>query len=179
MKLQEKYKKEIIPAMKKKFGYKNENQIPKILKVVINVGFGRHVKEKAYIDSIASSLARITGQKAILSKAKKSISAFKLREGTTIGAVVTIRGARMYDFIERLVNITFPRVRDFRGLNSKIIDRNGNLTIGMKEHMAFPEIGADEMEQIHGLEISIPNTANNKDEGFELFKLLGFPFRKD
>lgn len=179
MKLQEKYKKEIIPAMKKKFGYKNENQIPKILKVVINVGFGRHVKEKAFIDSIVNSLARITGQKPILSKAKKSISAFKLREGTTIGAVVTIRGKRMYDFIDRLVNITFPRVRDFRGLNPKIIDRNGNLTVGMKEHMAFPEIGADEMEQIHGLEISIPNTANTRDEGFELYKLLGFPFRKD
>lgn len=179
MKLQEKYKKEIIPEMKKKFGYKNENQIPKILKVVINVGFGRHVKEKAFIDSIVNCLTRITGQKPILSKAKKSISAFKLREGTTIGAVVTIRGKRMYDFIDRLVNITFPRVRDFRGLNSKIIDRNGNLTVGMKEHMAFPEIGADEMEQIHGLEISIPNTANKRDEGFELYKLLGFPFRKD
>jgi large subunit ribosomal protein L5 len=179
MKLQEKYKKVIMPELKKKFGYKNNMETPKLMKAVINVGFGRHVKEKAYIDNIVDSLARVTGQKPILTKAKKSVSAFKIRQGMVIGACVTLRGKRMYDFMEKLINVSFPRVRDFRGISDKIIDRTGNITIGFKEHLAFPEIRNDEVENVFGLEICISSTAKNKAEGLEFYRLLGFPFKKE
>lgn len=179
MKLQEKYKKEIAPALKEKFGYKNIFEIPKVQKVVINVGFGRHSKEKAYIEAVVKALEKISGQKPVLTKAKKSISSFKIREGMTIGACVTLRGARMNDFLEKLINITFPRVRDFRGISAKGIDRAGNMTIGFKDNLAFPEIKAEDTENTFGLEICLPTTATNKEEGFELFKLMGFPFKKD
>lgn len=179
MKLQEKYKKEILPELKKQFNYKSNFEAPKLIKVVINVGFGRHTKEKAYIDNIESSLARITGQKAVLCKAKKSISAFKVREGSTIGAKVTLRGQRMYDFIEKLVNFTFPRVRDFRGISTHIVDRQGSATIGFKENSSFPEIGVEEVDYIHGLEICINTSAKNKEEGIALLKMMGFPFKKE
>jgi len=179
MRLQEKFKKEITKKLKEKFGYVNDLQVPKLKKAVINVGFGRHTKEKSYIDNIESSLSRISGQKPVMTKAKKSISAFKVKEGTVIGAMVSLRGARMYDFIEKLINITFPRVRDFRGIDKKNIDRNGNITVGFKEHIAFPEIGADEVENLVGLEISISTSAKTREEGLELFKLLGFPLKKD
>ncbi len=168
-----------MPKLKEKFGYKNTFQTPKITKVVINVGFGRQSKEKAFVDSIATSLARITGQKPIMVKAKKSISAFKLKEGTVIGAMSTLRGKRMYDFLDKLINATFPRVRDFRGISTKIVDKQGNATIGLKEHLAFPEIGAEEMENVFGLEVCIATTAKNKEEGLELLKLTGMPFKKD
>jgi len=179
MRLKEKFKKEITKKLKEKFGYVNDLQVPKLKKAVINVGFGRHTKEKSYIDNIESSLSRISGQKPVMTKAKKSISAFKVKEGTVIGAMVSLRGARMYDFIEKLINITFPRVRDFRGIDKKNIDRNGNITVGFKEHIAFPEIGADEVENLVGLEISISTSAKTREEGLELFKLLGFPLKKD
>jgi len=177
MKLQEKYKKEIVPELKKKFGYKNIMAVPKLTKVVVNVGFGRHVKEKAYIDNVIASLTRITGQKPIQTKAKKAISAFKIKDGMVIGACVTLRGARMYDFLEKLVNITFPRVRDFRGITDHGIDKQGNLTIGFREHLPFPEIKADEVENIFGLEICLATTAKSREEGVEFFKLLGIPFK--
>ncbi len=178
MKLQELYKKQIISAMKKKFGYKNVLSIPKLNKLVVNVGVGRFSKDKPYIDNVVSSLSRITGQKPVLSKAKKSISAFKVRQGNIIGVMVTLRGKRMYDFVEKLVNITLPRIRDFRGIDEKVVDNQGNLTIGLREHLAFPEIRADEVEKIHGLEVCISNTAKTREEGLELFRLLGFPFKK-
>ena len=165
--------------MKEKFGYKNAMAIPKITKVVLNVGFGRQTKEKAFVENVESVLSRITGQKPILTKAKKSISAFKLREGTVIGAAVTIRGQRMYDFLEKLVVVSFPRIRDFRGISEKQVDRTGNLTVGFKEHLSFPEIKAEEVDNVHGLEICIPTTAKTREEGLELFKLMGFPFKKD
>lgn len=177
MRLQEKYKKEIAPKIKEKFGYKNNLESPRLEKVVVNVGFGKHSKEKDYIENVKNSLNRITGQKPILSKAKKSISAFKVREGMIIGAMVTLRGKRMYDFIEKLVNISFPRIRDFRGINEKQIDKLGNLTVGFKEHLSFPEIKIDAVDKIHGLEICISTTAKTKEEGLELFKLMGFPFK--
>jgi len=179
MKLQEKYKKKIIPAMKEKFGYSNIMEVPRLNKIVVNVGFGRHVKEKAFIDSIISGLTRITGQKPIQTKAKKSISSFKVRKGMVIGACVNLRGWRMNDFADKLINISFPRIRDFRGLSDKAVDRNGNLTVGFKEHLAFPEIKADEVENIFGLEICLATTAKNREEGLELFKQLGFPFKKE
>jgi len=179
MNLQEKYKKEIIPVLKEKFGYKNDFEVPRLKKVVVNVGFGRHVKEKAYIDSVIDALSRITGQKPVLAKAKKSISSFKIREGQVIGANVTLRGKKMYDFVEKLINISFPRVRDFRGIGSKSFDKLGNMTLGFKEHLSFPEVRADEVENIFGLEVCFSNTAKTRDEGFELFSLMGFPFKKD
>ena len=179
MKLKELYTKEVIPQMKKKFGYKNVNSVPKLSKVVLNVGFGRHAKDKKFIASVKENLTRITGQNPIMTKAKKSVSSFKVREGMIIGSMVTLRGARMYDFVEKLINVTFPRVRDFRGITIKSIDNKGNITIGFKEHISFPEIRADEVDNVHGLEVCIETNAGSKEEGEELFKLLGFPFKKE
>ncbi len=179
MRLQEKYKKEILPALKEKFGYKNNLQVPKLDKVVVNVGVGKHSKEKAYIDNVVSSLSRITGQKPILTKAKKAISAFKTRKGMIVGVAVILRGKRMYDFTDKLINISFPRVRDFRGISEKQVDKTGNLTIGFREHLSFPEIKAEEVDNVHGMEVSIATTAKTREEGLELFKLMGFPFKKE
>ena len=178
MRLQELYKKNIMPKMKEKFGYKNRLETPKVNKVVINVGVGRFSKDKKHIENVVNSLSRITGQKPVLTKSKQSISGFKVREGNTVGVMVTLRGKRMYDFLDKLVNATFPRVRDFRGLEKKGIDSAGNLSIGFREHLAFPEIKADEVDRIHGLEVCISTTAETKEEGLELFKLMGFPFKK-
>ena len=179
MESQTAYKKTILPKLKEKFGYKNDLEAPRLKKVVVNVGFGRHMKEKAYIDAVVSGLTRITGQKPVLAKARKSISSFKIREGNIIGAYVTLRGARMHDFVNKLINITFPRVRDFRGINEKNVDRMGNMTIGFREHISFPEISADEVENVFGLEISLSIGARSREEGLELYKLLGFPIKKD
>ncbi|WKZ24413.1 MAG: 50S ribosomal protein L5 [Patescibacteria group bacterium] len=179
MKLKELYQKEIVPALKERFGYTNLLAVPRVLKVTINVGVGRFTKEKSYIDAVAENLSRISGQRAILTKAKKSIAGFKVREGNIVGVTVTLRGDRMYDFLTKLVNITFPRVRDFRGIEESKVDRSGNLSVGFKEHIAFPEIKLDEVENVHGLEINISTTAKTKDEGLELFRLLGFPFKKN
>jgi large subunit ribosomal protein L5 len=178
MRLKEYYKKEIVPKLKESGGYKNELAVPKITKVVINVGFGRKSQEKAFVESVIESLTRIAGQKPVQTKAKKAISSFKIRQGMVIGACVTLRGQRMYDFIEKLINITFPRVRDFRGISEKSVDKQGNMTVGFKEHLAFPEIKGDEVENVFGLEVCLATTAKTREEGLELFKLLGFPFKK-
>ncbi len=179
MRLQEKYKKQIVAKLKQDFGYKNNLAVPKLIKAVINVGFGRNAKEKSFIDNVVGSLTRITGQKPVLTKAKKSISAFKIRQGMVIGAMVTLRGQRLYDFVEKLIDITFPRVRDFRGISEKQIDSQGNLMIGFRENISFPEIKSDEIEKIHGLEICLVTTAKNQTEGLALFKLMGFPFKHE
>lgn len=178
MRLKELYKKEILAKMKEKFGYKNYLAVPSVTKVTLNVGVGKHSKDKGYIDMVYNNLMIISGQKPILTKSKKSISAFKVREGMTVGVSVVLRGERMYDFLDKLVNITFPRVRDFRGIEEKIIDNTGNLSIGFKEHVAFGEIKSDDIENIHGLEVNITTTAKSKKEGLELFRLMGFPFKK-
>ncbi len=178
MKLHEKYNKEIKGAMQKKFGYRNTMATPKIVKVSINVGVGRNTKDKAFVDSVAGTLTRITGQKPIMTKARKSISAFKVREGQIVGVVATLRGERMYDFLDKLINVTFPRVRDFRGISEKIIDKTGNISIGFKEHLPFPEVKADEVDNVHGLQITISTTAKSREEGLELFRMFGFPFKK-
>lgn len=178
MRLKEKYKKEIVPQLEEKFSYTNDHQVPRLTKVVINVGFGRFTKEKDYADEVVKILEKITGQKPILTKAKKSISAFKVRQGMIVGGVVSLRGQRMYDFLEKLINITFPRVRDFRGISDKAVDRTGNLTIGFKDYSAFPEVRLEDVEKVFGLEVSIATTAKNREEGLELFRLLGFPFKK-
>ena len=179
MRLKELYKKEIVPKMEEKFGYTNILAVPRLSKVVINVGVGRSSKEKAFIDNVVSSLSRISGQKPVLTKAKKSISAFKIRQGMIVGVMVTLRNKRMDDFVQKLVQITFPRIRDFRGISQKQVDRQGNLTVGLREHLAFGEIKADEVDSIHGAEISISTTAKTRQEGLELFKLLGFPFKHE
>jgi len=179
MKLKEKYQKEIAPKLKDKFGYSNVMAVPRLIKVVINAGVGRNAKDKAFIDGVVSSLERISGQKPVLTKAKQSISAFKTRKGMVIGVAVTLRGQRMFDFVEKLVKITFPRVRDFRGISLGQVDRCGNLAVGFKEHIAFPEIKADEADNIHGLEVCLATTAKTREQGLELFKLLGFPFKQE
>lgn len=177
MNLKEKYKKEIIPEMKKIFGYKNDLAVPSLEKIVVNVGVGKNLKEPNFIEAVEKTLIRITGQRPVKTKARKSISGFKIREGLVIGLVVTLRGQRMYDFTQKLINVTLPRVRDFRGLPEKSIDGRGNLSIGFKEYICFPEIRPDEVEKLHGLEVSIATTAKSHKEGLGLFKLLGFPFR--
>jgi len=179
MNLKEKYKKEIVAKLKEKFGYTNVMAVPRLLKVVINSGVGRNAKDKAFVDSVASSLERISGQKPVFTKAKQSVSAFKTRKGMVIGVAVTLRGRRMFDFTEKLVNITFPRIRDFRGISSKQVDDKGNLAVGFKEHIAFPEIKADEATNLHGLQVCLSTTAKTHAEGVEFFRLMGFPFKQE
>ncbi len=177
--LQDKYNKEILFQLKKELGCKNNLMVPRLEKVVVNVGFGSKPKEGKYQEAITDTLTRITGQKPLQTIARKSISNFKLRQGSVVGMKVTLRNKRMYEFVDKLINITLPRVRDFRGIRTSVVDSNGNLNIGFKEHLSFPEISSDEVEQIHGLEITVVSTAKNGDDGYLLFELLGFPFNKD
>jgi large subunit ribosomal protein L5 len=178
MTLKEQYQKEIAPKLQENLGLKNKHLIPQIEKVSINVGFGRQAKEKEFVANVEKTLSKISGQKSVFTKAKKSISSFKIREGMVIGAKVTLRGKRMYDFVEKLIKITFPRVRDFRGISEKTVDNQGNLTVGIKEVSSFVEIKEEDNMLTHGLEISISTNAKNREQGLELFKLLGFPFKK-
>jgi large subunit ribosomal protein L5 len=179
MRLKEKYQKKIVLALKEKFGLKNSMLAPHLEKVTINVGCGHQAKNKEYLTTIAEGLAKISGQRPVYTLAKKSVSAFKIREGMTVGAKVTLRGQRMYDFVDKLVNITFPRVRDFRGLNTKTVDGSGNMTIGFKDQSPFPEIKVEDMDNPFGLEVCLSTSAVNREEGLELFSLLGFPFKKE
>lgn len=179
MNLKESYKKEVMPQLKEKFGYQNDLEVPGLDKVVINVGFGQRSKEKEFVDNLEESLKQITGQKPVFTKAKKSVSSFKIREGMVIGAKVTLRGKRMYDFLEKLIKISLPRTRDFRGVSQKVVDSSGNLTIGFKDNLSFPEIEAQDIDKAHGLEVSVHTTASKQEEGLELFKLLKFPFKEE
>ena len=176
--MKEQYMKEVLPKLVEKFQYKNNIQAPRVQKVVINVGFGRHSKDKDFIKNVQETLLRISGQRPVLTKARMSVSSFKVRQGMTIGAKVTLRSAKMYDFLEKLVNVTFPRVRDFRGISDKGVDNTGNITIGFKDNSAFPEVEAEDLDKLHGLEICISTTAKTREEGVELFRLMGFPFQK-
>lgn len=173
------YNKEIVPKLKEQFGVKNVHAVPRLEKVVLNVGLSKGLKDASYIDAAESTLTRISGQKPVKTKAKKSISNFKIRQGMVIGMTVTLRGQRMYDFVEKLIKITLPRVRDFRGISTKHIDKNGNLNLGIREHLAFPEIKADEIDKLHGLEIALVTNARNHDTGMALWEAFGFPFVKD
>ncbi|MBT4120853.1 MAG: 50S ribosomal protein L5 [Candidatus Magasanikbacteria bacterium] len=176
--LKKQYKEQVVPALKEQFGYKNIMQVPELKKVVLNVGYGRHLKDAGFIENVEKTLRSITGQSPVHNKAKKSISNFKIREGMKIGISVTLRGQKMYDFIDKLTSVTLPRVRDFRGISSKSFDKTGNFTLGFKEHIAFPEIKGDSIEKIHGLEVVINTSANTKEEGQALLEKLGFPFKK-
>lgn len=181
--LQEKYKKEVIPSMMEKFGYKSPMAVPRIGKVIINTGIGRIItqktsqEQKETIERFSQDIALVAGQKPVVTRAKKSISAFKVREKMPLGLKVTLRKGKMYDFLTRLIAIALPRSRDFRGIDPKSVDGKGNLTIGIKEHIVFPEISAESARQIFGLEVIVATTAKTKEEGLELLKLMGFPIK--
>jgi large subunit ribosomal protein L5 len=174
--LQEKYLSEAVKGLADKFGYKNVMQIPKLAKVIINMGVGEAVGNSKVLDAAVTDLATISGQKPVVTKAKKSIAAFKLRQGMSIGAKVTLRGDRMYYFLDKLINIALPRVRDFRGVNPSSFDGRGNYALGMKEQLIFPEINYDKIDKIRGMDIVIVTTAETDEEARELLKLLGMPF---
>ncbi len=176
--LKEQYKNEIAPALMKKFGYKSVMQIPKLDKVIINVGAGEAIANPKVIDAIVSDLSQITGQKPIVCKAKKSVANFKLREGMAIGAKVTLRGERMYEFVERFFGLALPRVRDFRGINPNSFDGRGNYSMGIKEQLVFPEIEYDKIDAVRGMDICFVTTANTDEEARELLSLMGAPFAK-
>lgn len=177
--LKTRFDKEIIPKLKEALGEKNSLALPRVTKITINVGIGSFSKTKNKDYShVVENITRISGQKPVLTKSKKAISNFKVREGEVVGVIVTLRGKRMYDFLNKLINIVFPRVRDFRGLSPKSFDGQGNYSIGFKEHVMFPEIKPDDVINLHGLQINIGTNAKTNDRGFALLKALGFPFKK-
>ncbi len=172
------YKKELVPELMKKFNYKSIMQVPKLHKIVVNMGVGAAVADQKILEEAVKELETITGQKASIRKAKKSISNFKLREGVNIGAMVTLRKEKMYEFLDRLINIALPRVRDFRGLSDKSFDGRGNYTLGIKEQIIFPEINVDKITKVLGMDVTFVTTANTDNEAYELLQAFGFPFRK-
>lgn len=176
--LKETYKNDIAPALMKKFGYKSVMQIPKLDKVVINVGCGEARDNPKVMDAIVNDLSAITGQRPIICKARKSVANFKLREGMNIGAKVTLRGDRMYEFVDRLFNVALPRVRDFRGINANSFDGRGNYSMGLKEQLIFPEIDYDKIDKVRGMDICFVTTATTDEEARELLTLMGAPFEK-
>lgn len=177
--LKEKYKNEVVKAMMAKFRYKNVMQVPRLEKVVINMGVGDAIQNSKALDAAASDLATITGQRPVITKAKKSVAAFKLRQGMKIGCKVTLRGERMYDFVDKLINVALPRVRDFRGVSPDSFDGRGNYSLGIKEQLIFPEIEYDKIEKVRGMDIIFVTTAKTDEEARELLRLLGMPFRAE
>ena len=175
--LKDRYVKEIVPSLKKEFGYENVMAVPKLEKIVINIGMGEAIQNAKLLDSAAEELSLIAGQKPVITRAKKSIASFKLRKGMPIGCTVTLRGERMYEFLDRLVNITLPRVRDFRGLSTKSFDGRGNYTLGLRDQLIFPEIDYAKVSKIRGMNVCVVTTARTDDEARSLLRLLGMPFR--
>lgn len=175
--LRERYLKEAVPALMKDFGYKSPMQVPRLEKIVVNMGLGEALANSKILDSAAEELAQITGQRPVLTRARKSVANFKLREGQAIGAMVTLRSARMFEFLERLISFALPRVRDFRGVSSRAFDGRGNYTLGVREQIIFPEIDYDKVEKVKGMNITIVTTARTDEEGRALLKYLGMPFR--
>jgi large subunit ribosomal protein L5 len=175
--LKERYEKEVAPKLQEQFGFKNPYQIPRLEKIVLNMGLGEAIQNMKILDTAVEELKAIAGQKPIITRAKKSIAAFKLREGMPIGCMVTLRRQRMWDFLNKLVNIALPRVRDFRGISGKAFDGNGNYSLGIKEHIIFPEIDYDKIDKIKGLNVSIVTSAKTDEEGKAMLKLLGMPFK--
>ncbi len=176
--LRQLYLKTVVPALKKEFGYKNVMAVPKVEKVSVNIGLGEATQNGKLMDGAVNELGQIAGQKPVITKAKKSIAAFKLREGMPIGTMVTLRGDRMYEFLDRLMNVALPRVRDFRGVSSKSFDGRGNYTLGIKDQLIFPEIDYNKVEKVKGMNISIITTARTDAEGLALLKNMGMPFRQ-
>jgi large subunit ribosomal protein L5 len=176
--LKEHYKKSVVPALVKEFGYKNAMAVPKVEKVSVNIGLGEATQNAKLMDGAVNELGQIAGQKPVVTKAKKSIAAFKLREGMSIGAMVTLRGDRMYEFLDRLMNVALPRVRDFRGVSSKSFDGRGNYTLGVRDQLIFPEIDYNKVEKVKGMNISIITSAKTDAEGLALLRHMGMPFRQ-
>jgi large subunit ribosomal protein L5 len=174
--LKQRYTTEVIPALKSEFGYTNAMQVPRLEKIVVNIGLGEALTNAKAVDAAVGDLALITGQRAVVTKAKKSIATFKVREGNPIGAKVTLRGERMWDFLERLTRVALPRIRDFRGVSGKSFDGRGNYTLGMKEQLSFPEVEFDKIDRLRGLEVTIVTTAKSDEESKKLLSMLGMPF---
>lgn len=176
--LQEKFKKDIVPAMSKKFNYSNPMEVPQLHKVVINIGVGEATQNSKVLDAAVNDLTIVAGQKPVVTRAKKSIANFKLRQGQPIGCMVTLRGKRMYEFMDKLVTISLPRIRDFQGVSTRAFDGRGNYTLGITEQLIFPEINYDQVDKIRGMNISIITTAKTDEEGRHLLQLMGMPFKK-
>jgi large subunit ribosomal protein L5 len=176
--LQKIYRDKIVPELKQSLGLKNTMQVPRIMKITVNMGVGEAVADKKVMDAATADMAKITGQKAAVTKAKKSVATFKVRDGQAIGCKVTLRGARMYEFLDRLVNIAIPRIRDFRGISSRSFDGRGNYSLGVKEQIIFPEIQYDQIDQIRGMDITISTSARDDKHGRALLEAFNFPFRK-
>ena len=174
--VRERFREELVPSLMGEFGYQNEYQVPKLEKIVINVGLGEAVSNGRALDAATDDLAAITGQKPVVTRAKKSIASYKLRAGMPIGAMVTLRGERMYEFIDRLISIALPRIRDFRGISPSSFDGRGNYTLGLREQIMFPEVDYDQIDRVRGLEVSFVTTARTDQEGRRLLAMLGMPF---
>ncbi len=179
MRLEEKYRNEVVPALMKALNLSNVMEVPRITKVVVNIGLGEALDNPKALDYAVQDLTTITGQKPIITKARKSVAAFKLREGRPIGVKVTLRGDRMWAFLDRLMNVALPRVRDFRGVSPNAFDGRGNYTLGIREQLIFPEIDYDKIDKVRGMEVTIVTTARNDEEGRQLLALLGMPFKKE
>ena len=177
--LQEQYKKEVAPALFKEFDFKNVMQVPRIEKVVVNIGLGEAMADPKVLEAAVSDLIQITGQKPVMTKARKSIAAFKLREGVIIGTKVTLRGDRMWAFLDRLMNVALPRVRDFRGVSANAFDGRGNYTLGLRDQLIFPEIDYDKIDKLRGMEVTVVTSAKTDDQARALLRLLGMPFKKE
>ena len=176
--LQEKYKNEVAPALMREFNYQNPMQVPRVEKVVVNIGVGEAIQNAKALDAASKDLSTITGQRPVITRAKKSIAAFKIRTGMPIGTTVTLRGQRMHEFLDKLFNVALPRVRDFNGVSPKAFDGRGNYTLGLREQLVFPEIEYDKIDKLRGMEITIVTTARTDEEARRLLELLGMPFRK-
>ena len=176
--LKTRYKEEIMPALQKEFNYSNPMQVPGVHKVVVNIGMGEAIQNAKAMDAAVSDLATITGQRPVITRAKRSVATFKLREGMQIGCMVTLRGERMYQFLDKLMNVALPRLRDFQGVSPDAFDGRGNYTLGLREQLVFPEIDYDKVDKVRGMEVSIVTTARSDEEGRQLLKLMGMPFRK-
>jgi large subunit ribosomal protein L5 len=176
--LKEKYQQEVVPALRKEFNYKNPMQVPGVHKVVVNIGLGEVIQNAKAMDAAVGDLAAITGQRPVITRAKRSVAAFKLREGMQIGCMVTLRGDRMYQFLDKLLNVALPRLRDFQGVSPEAFDGRGNYTLGLREQLVFPEIDYDKVDKVRGMEVSIVTTARTDEEGRRLLKLMGMPFKK-
>lgn len=178
VRLREKYEKEVAPKLTEQFQYKSSMQIPRMVKIVLNMGLGEAIQNIKILDSATAELAQLSGQKPVITRARQSIAAFKLRKGMPIGCMVTLRGDRMYEFFDKLVNVALPRVRDFRGVSPKALDGRGNYTLGVKEHIIFPEIDYDKIDKIKGMNITVVTNAQNDEEARALLTLMGMPFRQ-
>ncbi|MFL5665547.1 MAG: 50S ribosomal protein L5 [Ktedonobacteraceae bacterium] len=176
--LKEKYRQEVVPALRKEFNYKNPMQVPGVHKVVVNIGLGEVIQNAKAMDAAVSDLATITGQRPVITRAKRSVAAFKLREGMQIGCMVTLRGDNMFQFLDKLLNVALPRLRDFQGVSAEAFDGRGNYTLGLREQLVFPEIDYDKVDKVRGMEVSIVTTARTDEEGRRLLRLMGMPFKK-